>query len=126
MFDKMSQLPQHIEKWQIREPVANKAGGKPAAILDEKGGPISFTTSVLRSPFDAAGYNDTEASRVGRRVEADEELVKWSKELDAEILKMCKLHSRKLLFHETMQFRKWLCRSCNRLDRRWFCTSESQ
>ena len=22
--------------------------------------------------------------------------------------------------HETNQFRRWLCRSCNRLDRRWY------
>ena len=92
---KMS-LPQNIDKWQLCQPVANKAGGKTAAILDENGGPISFTTNVLRSPFDASGYNDPEASRVSLCLEADEELIEWCTELDAEILKMCRQQSQKL------------------------------
>ena len=74
MLNKVYQLPQHIGKWQICEPVANKAGGKTAAISYE-GAPISFTTSILRSPFDASGYNDQDASRVNVSLEADEELV---------------------------------------------------
>ena len=93
-------LPQNIEKLQICEPVANKAGGKTAAILDEKGGPISFTTNILRSPFDASGYNDPDASRVSLCLEADEELVEWCTELDAEILKMCRQQSRMLFGKE--------------------------
>ena len=89
-------LPQNIDKWQLCQPVANKAGGKTAAILDENGGPISFTTNVLRSPFDASGYNDPEASRVSLCLEADEELAEWCTELDAEILKICTRQSQKL------------------------------
>ncbi len=94
-------LPENIDKWQIHEPVANKAGGKTAAILDEKGGPICFTSAVLRSPFDISGYSDPEASRVSLCVEADGELVEWCAELDAEILKLCRQHSRKLFGKET-------------------------
>ena len=93
-------MPQIFEKWQICEPVANKAGGKTAAILDEKGGPISFTTNILRSPFDASGYSDPDASRVSLSLEADEDLVEWCTELDAEILKMCRQQSRKLFGKE--------------------------
>ena len=93
-------LPQNVDKWVLREPVANKAGGKTAAILDDKGGPISFTTSVLRSPFDASGYNDPDASRVSLCLEADEELVEWCTELDAEIIKLCRHQSRKLFGKE--------------------------
>jgi len=89
-------LPRNFDKWQICEPVANKAGGKTCAILDEKGGPISFTTNILRSPFDGTGYNDPEASRVSLCLEADEELVEWCTELDAEIIKICRQQSRKL------------------------------
>ena len=94
-------LPENIDKWQIHEPVANKAGGKTAAILDEKGGPICFTSAVLRSPFDISGYSDPEASRVSLCVEADGELVEWCAELDAEILRLCRQHSRKLFGKET-------------------------
>ena len=93
-------LPHNVDQWQIHEPVANKAGGKTAAILDDKGGPISFTTSVLRSPFDASGYNDPDASRVSLCLEADAELVEWCTELDAEILKLCRLQARKLFGKE--------------------------
>ena len=95
-------LPKNIDKWQIHEPVANKAkaGGKTAALLDETGGLICFTSAVLRSPFDASGYNDPQASRVSLCVEADGELVEWCTELDAEILKLCRQHSRKLFGKE--------------------------
>ena len=93
-------LPKNIDKWQIHEPSANKAGGKTAAILDDKGGPICFTSAVLSSPFDASGYNDPDASRVSLCVEADEELVEWCKELDVEILKMCRQQSKKLFGKE--------------------------
>jgi len=96
----MSLLPRSIDKWQICEPVANKAGGKTCAILDEKGGPISFTTNVLRSPFDGTGYNDPDASRVSLCLEADEELMEWCAELDAEIIKICRHQSRKLFGKE--------------------------
>ena len=77
----------------------SKAGGKTCAILYE-GAPISFTTSILRSPFDASGYNDPDASRVGLCLEADEELVEWRTESDAEILKKCRQQSRKLFGKE--------------------------
>ena len=94
-------LPHNVDQWQIHEPVANKAGGKTAAILDDKGGPISFTTSALRSPFDASSYGaDTDASRVSLCLEADAELVEWCTELDAEILKLCRLQARKLFGKE--------------------------
>ena len=92
----MHEFAPNFQEWQICEPVANKAGGKTAAILDEKGGPISFTTDTLRSPFDASGYNDSDASRVSLCLEADEDLVEWCAELDAEILKMCRQQARKL------------------------------
>ena len=93
-------LPQNIENWVLCEPVANKAGGKTVAILDDKEGPISFTTGVLRSPFDGSGYNDPEASRVSLCLEADTELLQWCQELDVEILKKCRQQSRKLFGKE--------------------------
>ena len=93
-------LPQNIEKWQLCEPVASKGGGKQCSILDDKGGPISFTTSILRSPFDASGYNDPDASRVSLCLEADEELIEWCAQLDAEILKLCRQQARKLFGKE--------------------------
>ena len=96
----MSVLPQNIDKWQICEPVANKAGGKTSAILDDKGGPIYFTTNILRSPFDASGFQDADASRVSLCLEADEDLVTWCTQLDAEILKICRMQSRKLFGKE--------------------------
>ena len=92
--------PKNIESWQIHEPVANKAGGKTAAILDEKGSPISFTTADSRSPFDASGYNDPDASRVSLCLEANEDLVEWCKGLDVEMLKLCRRHARKLFGKE--------------------------
>ncbi len=92
----MTQLPGNIDKWQIREPVSNKVGGKTAAILDENGGPIVFITCG-RSPFDASGYSDPEASRVGLCLEADSSLVSWCSGLDEQILKLCCRQS-KLLF----------------------------
>ena len=92
----MGQFPQNVEKWQICEPIANKAGGRTAAILDENGGPISFTTGILRAPFDASGYNDPDASRVGLCLEADAQLSGWLQELDAEVLKLCRINSQKL------------------------------
>ena len=95
----MSVLPQ-IEKWQICEPVANKAGGKTSAILDDKGGPIYFTTNILRIPFDASGFQDADASRVSLCLEADEDLVTWCTQLDAEIPKICRMQSRKLFAKE--------------------------
>ena len=92
----MGQFPQHVVSWQVCEPIANKAGGKTAAILDEHGGPISFTTGILRAPFDASGYNDPDATRVGLCLEADAELSEWVQELDAEVLKLCRINSQKL------------------------------
>ena len=89
-------LPQNIDKWQICEAVTSKGGGKAAAVLDGKGSPITFTTNILRSPFDATGFQDPEASRVSLCLEADEELVEWCTELDAEILKMCRQQGQKL------------------------------
>ena len=55
---------------------------------------------MLRSPFDATGFQDPEASRVSLCLEADEELVEWCVELEAEILKMCRQQARKLLGKE--------------------------
>ena len=92
----MGQFPQNVDKWQVCEPIANKAGGKTAAILDEHGGPISFTTGILRAPFDASGYNDPDATRVGLCLEADAELSEWLLQLDDELLKLCRVHSQKL------------------------------
>ena len=92
----MGQFPRNVDKWQLCEPIANKAGGKTAAILDENGGPISFTTGILRAPFDACGYNDPDATRVGLCLEADAEFSGWLQELDAEVLKLCRIHSQKL------------------------------
>ena len=89
-------LPQNVDKWVLCEPVANKAGGKTSAILDGNCSPIILTTNILRSPFDASGYNDPDASRVNLCLEADEELVEWRAKLDAEVLKLCRQHSRKL------------------------------
>ena len=93
----MTELPRNIDKWQICEPVSNKAGGKTAAILDERGGPITLSTGILRSPFDASGFQDPESSRVSLCLEADSELMYWCTELDEQILKLCCRQS-KLLF----------------------------
>ena len=92
----MGQFPLHVQKWQICKPIANKAGGKTAAILDEHGGPISFTTGILRAPFDASGYNDPDATRVGLCLESDAQLSEWVQELDAELLKLWRINSQKL------------------------------
>ena len=92
--------PQNIDQWKICEPVSNKAGGKTCAILDGNGNPIALTTNLLRSPFDASGYDDPDASRVNLCLEADEELVEWCAKLDAEVLKICRQHSRKLFGKE--------------------------
>jgi hypothetical protein len=91
----MAQFPRNVD-WQVCEAIANKAGGKTAAVLDEQGGPLSFTTGILRAPFDASGYNDPDATRVGLCLEADAQLSGWLQELDVEILKLCKVHSQKL------------------------------
>ena len=92
----MAHFPKNVDKWQVCDAIANKAGGKTAAILDESGGPISFTTGILRAPFDASGYNDPDATRVGMCLEADAQLSEWLQDLDAEILKLCKVNSQKL------------------------------
>jgi hypothetical protein len=92
----MAQFPRNVDKWQVCEAIANKAGGKTAAVLDESGGPLSFTTGILRAPFDASGYNDPDATRVGLCLEADAELSGWLLELDAELLKLCRINSQKL------------------------------
>ena len=92
----MGQHPRNVDKWQVCEPIATKAGGKTAAILDENGGPICFTTGILRAPFDASGYNDPDATRVGLCLEADAELSEWLQELDAEILKLCRVNCVKI------------------------------
>jgi hypothetical protein len=92
----MGQFPRHVETWQLCETITHKAGGKTAAILDESGGPICFTTGILRAPFDASGYNDPDATRVSLCLEADAELSGWLLELDAELLKLCKVNSQKL------------------------------
>ena len=92
----MGQFPRNVAKWQVCEPIATKVAGKTAAILDENGGPISFTTGILRAPFDASGYNDPDATRVGLCLEADAELSEWVQELDAELLKLCRINFQKL------------------------------
>ena len=68
--------------------------------MNENGGPISFTTNILRSPFDASSYNDPDASRVNLSLEVDNELVDGCAELDVEILKMCKKQSKALFGKE--------------------------
>ena len=92
----MGQFLRNVYKWQICEPIANKAGGKTAAIPNENGGPVSFITCFLRAPFDASGYNDLDASRVGLCLEADAELLEWLQDLDAELLKLCRVNCMKL------------------------------
>ena len=57
---------------------------------------ICFTTGIQRAPFDASGYNDPDASRVGLCIEADAQLSEWVQELDAEILKLCRVNCQKL------------------------------
>ena len=44
MYRHRNMLPDHMDKWQVCEPVTNKAGGKTACILDEQGGPVVLTT----------------------------------------------------------------------------------
>ena len=92
----MGQFPRNVDSWQVCEPIATKAGGKTAAILDEDGSPICFTTGVLRSPFDASGFQDPDATRVGLCLEADSELSEFVLQLDTELLKLCKVNSQKL------------------------------
>ena len=58
--------------------------------------PVSFTRDILRWQFDASGYNDPDASRVGSRIETDARLSEWLQELDAEILKLCRINCQKL------------------------------
>ena len=70
----MSQFPQDFDRWQVREVITNNAGGKKAAILDEHEGPTPFTTGILKSPFDASGYNDVDATRVDLCLDTDAQL----------------------------------------------------
>ena len=83
----------NVSAWQIGQPAANKAGGRTASIIGGDGGPIQLTTNVLRCPFDASGYNDPDAARVTLCLEADDPLVAWCNDLDAEILKLCQRQS---------------------------------
>ena len=55
-----------------------------------------MTMVILRAPFDASGYNDPDATRVGLCLEGDAELSQWLQELDAGILQMCRVNSQKL------------------------------
>ena len=87
------QAPQDVQNWQIGQPATNKAGGKTASILDGEGGPVVFTTNVLRCPFDAVGYNDPDATRVNLCLEADTALADWCRHLDATIIPMVQKRS---------------------------------
>ena len=92
-------LPINFAEWTICEPQASKSGGRAAAVLSKAGEPISFTLPPLRSPFDALGYNDPEASRVNLTLELDaesKEIIEWCSEMDSELLKICRQHSRRL------------------------------
>ena len=91
----MGQFPENVDNWQVCAPIANKAGGRTAAILDEHARSICFTKGILRTPFDVSGYNDPDASRVGLCLEADAKISGWL-QLDAEILKLCGVNSQKL------------------------------
>ncbi len=92
-------LPTNFAEWTICEPVASKSGGKTAAVLGKGGEPISFTLPPLRSPFDALGYNDPDATRVNLSLELtveNKDVVEWCSALDTEILKTCRQHSKRL------------------------------
>ena len=89
----------NIQEWTICDPVPAKNGGKTCALLTKNGEPVCLTLPPLRSLFDCLGYNDPDAMRVNMNLEVDSEnnnIVDWCTELDAEILKMCKQHSRRL------------------------------
>ena len=91
--------PTNFAEWTICEPVASKSGGKTAAVLGKGGEPISFTLPPLRSPFDALGYNDPDATRVNLSLELtsdSKDVVNWCSELDAEIIKTCRQHSKRI------------------------------
>ena len=92
-------LPTNFAEWTICDPIAAKSGGKAAAVLGAKGEPICFVLPPLKSPFDALGYNDPDATRVNLSFELgseNKEIVDWCAELDAEVVKLCKQHSRRL------------------------------
>ena len=79
-------LPVDFDSWKIGTPVPNKAGGKSAAILDQDGSPILLFTAPLRVPFDAQGFQDTEATRVNLCLDASPELISWAEKVDQQIL----------------------------------------
>ena len=92
-------LPNEFAKWTICDPVPSKSGGRTCAILGAKTEPIVFTLPPLKSPFDALGCNDPDAERVNISLEIgpeNEEIVTWVKELDSQIIKLCKQNSNKL------------------------------
>ena len=89
-----------FEDWQICEPVANKSGGKTAAVLGKGGEPIFVTLPILRSPFDANAYNDETATRVNLSLEVGAEnphIVEWCAALDSWVLQYCIKNCRRLL-----------------------------
>ena len=88
-----------IADWQICEPIASKSGGKNAAVLGKGGEPICITLPTLRSPFDAAAYNDETATRVNLSLEVgaeQQELIEWCEALDAWVLQYCSKNCRRL------------------------------
>ena len=92
-------FPKDFTTWSICDPIASKSGCRTCAVLGAKGEPISFTLPPLKSPFDALGQNHPDAQRVNISFEIgpeDEEIVAWVKELDAEIIKLCKRNAHKL------------------------------
>ena len=92
-------LPTNFAEWTICDPIAAKSGGKTSAELGAKGEPICFVLPPLKSPFDALGYNDPDATRVNLSLELGPEnndIVAWVAELDAEVVKICRQHSRRL------------------------------
>ena len=92
-------LPTNFPEWTICEAVANKSGGKTAAVLGAKGEPICFTLPALRSPFDATSYNDPDATRVNLSLELgpdNQDIVDWCAALDSWVLQYCSKNCRRL------------------------------
>ncbi len=78
-------LPVDYDSWTIGAPVANKAGGKSATILDQDCSPILLFTAPLRVPFDAQGFQDDTATRVNWCLDASPEISTWDAGVDRQI-----------------------------------------
>ena len=58
---------------------------------------MCFTAVILRSAFDASGCDDPDTNGVSVCLEADAQRSEWRTELDADIPKLARLNSQKLL-----------------------------